>query len=329
MIRSFARSEAHVGMLEKLGLRSYMCVPLEVRGDVLGTITFLSAESKRRYEPDDLSLAEALSYRASLAIDNSRLYGEAQEAIRDRDEFLSIASHELKTPITTLQIQVQGILRRIQNVGETAAANGLAERMVAPERQIQRLTHLIDDLLDISRITAGRLDLHIEEVDFAAVVRDVSARLEETLARSGCALTVRAAGVEIGQWDRLRLDQVVTNLLSNAVKYGSGRPIEVSLTGDPEKVRLEVKDQGIGIEPENQARIFERFERAVSGHHYGGLGLGLWIVRQIVDGLDGRLAVESEPGKGSVFSVEIPRARRLVPDDLSGTSRESGGVLAS
>lgn len=325
MLRALARNDEHFRLLERLGLRSYVCVPLEVRGDVLGTITFLTAESKRRYELDDLALAEALSYRVSLAIDNARLYGEAQEAIRDRDEFLSIASHELKTPITTLQIQVQGILRRIQHLGESAAANGLAERMVASERQIERLTHLIDDLLDISRITAGRLDLHIEEVDLAEVVREVSARLEETLSRAGCDLAVHASAQELGQWDRLRLDQVVTNLLSNAMKYGSGRPIEISLTGDAERVRLEVQDQGIGIELENQSRIFERFERAVSGHHYGGLGLGLWIVRQIVDGLDGRLSVESEPGKGSVFSVELPRIRAAVPEELA--SREPEGPV--
>jgi PAS domain S-box-containing protein len=306
MIRDSAKDDEHYEILKGLGFHSYMCVPLQVRGRTLGAITFLAAESSRRYEPDDLALGEALAYRAGLAIDNARLHAEALDAIRVRDEFLSIASHELKTPITTLQLQIQSLLRR----ADGGAIEGLGTRLGAAERQVERLTGLINDLLDISRITGGRLDLSIEEVDLAGVVRDVTARMEEQLARAGCPLKLSSPEAQRGKWDRLRLDQIVTNLLSNAMKYGAGQPIEITVAGSAEAVRLEVRDHGIGIAPENQSRIFDRFERAVSGRNYGGLGLGLWIVRQIVDALGGSIRVRSAAGEGSTFVVELPRVQR-------------------
>ncbi len=322
MLRAVTTSEEHFEAIAKFGFRSYMCVPIGVRGQLLGTITFVGSDSGRSYTPDDLALAEALAYRASLAIDNAKLYEEAQEAIRARDEFLSVASHELKTPVTTLQLQIQGLLRRLRTGGSPTPA-ALEERLATSERQVERLTHLINDLLDISRITGGRLDVHIESVDFSAVVREVSTRLEESLLRAGCTFLVNAPEPQVGAWDRLRLDQIVTNLVANAMTYGAGHPIEISVSGTSEMVRLSVADQGIGIAPENQARIFERFERAVSGRHYGGLGLGLWIVRQIVDALGGVITVESEPGQGSVFSVELPRNRNHA---AVSTGRISGEV---
>lgn len=320
MLRGASRNEEHYRLLAGLAFHSYMCVPLQARSQVLGAITFASAESRRKYALDDLHLAEDLAYRASLAIDNARLYREAQDAIHGRDEFLSIASHELKTPITTLQLQIQGLLRRIQIGGAEAARTGITQRLETSERQIERLTHLINDLVDISRMTAGRLELHMEDVDFAEVVRDVATRLEEGVSRSGCTLTLRPAEPQQGEWDRLRLEQIVTNLMSNAMKYGAGGPIDVSLEGTASSVRLEVTDRGIGIAPENQSRIFGRFERAVSERHYGGLGLGLWIVRQIVDALGGSIFVRSAAGEGSCFVVELPRRRvrtRATPADAA------------
>jgi signal transduction histidine kinase len=245
-----------------------------------------------------------------VAIENSRLYREAQEAVRARDEFLSIASHELKTPLTTLQLQIQGLARKLKSSGDQPALQGLVARVATSERQVERLTALINNLLDISRITAGRLDLDLEPVDLAAVAREAAARFREDLARAGCVLELRADGECVGQWDRLRLEQVVTNLLSNAAKYGAGRPIEIEVDGGDATARFSIRDHGIGIPAEHQARIFERFERAVSDRHYGGLGLGLWIVRQIVDAFGGTIQVESQAGAGSTFTVLLPRAEQ-------------------
>jgi signal transduction histidine kinase len=310
MLRATARDEEHFRLLRDLRIVSLMCVPLWARGKTLGAISLASSESGRRFGPEDLAFAQDLAARASVAIENARLYREAREAVRARDEFLSIASHELKTPLTTLQLQIESLARKVRNTKGEPAMEALSPRVTASERQVERLTALISSLLDISRITAGRLDLDLEPVDLAAVVREAAARFREDLARAGCALEIRTDGPCVGEWDRVRLEQVVTNLLSNAAKYGASRPIEITVSGDETTARLSIRDQGIGIPPEHQARIFERFERAVSDRHYGGLGLGLWIVRQIVEALGGSIRVRSSAGEGSTFTVLLPKARR-------------------
>ena len=302
LLRRVSRSEEHFQMQLRLRLGSSVCVPLEARGQILGALTFAYETGGRRYRPDDVPFAESLAQRASLAIDNARLFRQAHDAIRLRDEFLSIASHELKTPITTMKLQVQSLVRRSAPEGDEAAP-----RLLTLQRQIERLHNLVDKLLDISRLTEGRLELELEPVDLEALVRDVLGRFEEELRRSGSEVTVRGDGSSVGRWDRSRLDQVVTNLISNAIKYGSGRPIRVTMDGTERTARLEVRDQGIGIAPENLSRIFQRFERAVSERHYGGLGLGLWIVHQIVDALGGSVHATSTPGQGTAFVVELPR----------------------
>jgi signal transduction histidine kinase len=302
LLRRVSRSEEHFEMQRRLRLGSSVCVPLEARGELIGALSFVYETGGRRYSPEDVAFAESLAQRASLAIDNARLFRQAHDAIRLRDEFLSIASHELKTPITTLKLQVQSLLRR-----SGAEADAAAPRVITLQRQIERLHNLVDKLLDISRLTAGRLELELEPVDLDALVREVLSRFDEELRRSGSEVVVRGEGPNPGRWDRSRLDQVVTNLIANAIKYGGGRPIHVTLDGSPEVARLEVRDHGIGIAPENLGRIFQRFERAVSERHYGGLGLGLWIVHQIVEALGGTVQATSRPGEGAVFVVELPR----------------------
>ena len=246
---------------------------------------------------------------------------ELRQAVRARDEFLSVASHELKTPLTPLQLQVQ----KLQLVASRQSGPGV-ERVVSglevADRQVGRLTKLVDNLLDISRITSHRLKLEYESFDLAVLVRDVANRFRHELGRAGCALTLRADGPVMGSWDRTRLEQVVSNFLSNAAKYGAGQPVEISVDQIHDRARIRVRDQGIGIAPEDQPRIFERFERAVSEHNYAGLGLGLWIVRQIVDALGGKVTVESKIGEGATFTVELP----LEPP--STTPAVAGGPVA-
>jgi signal transduction histidine kinase/CHASE3 domain sensor protein len=323
MLRSFARDEVHYGILRDLRFKSYISVPLAVRGRTLGVMTFASAESEVHYREEDVEFARDLAHRASLAIDNARLYHEAREAVAARDDFLSIASHELKTPVTTLQLQVQSLLRRASAESSAPPAGSAFDRLAAADRQVVRLTKLINDLLDISRITGRGLELELAPVDLAAVVRDVIARHEEELTRARCAISVKADSPSAGVWDPMRIEQIVTNLLSNAIKYGAGRPIEVLVQGDEAVARLTVRDHGIGIAPEHQARIFQRFERAVSKANYGGFGLGLWIVRQIVDAHGGVIRVESQPEHGSTFCVELPRSVADSPREASPPARRA------
>src|SRR5262249_35510307 len=166
---------------------------------------------------------------------------------------------------------------------------------------------VMDEMLEVARITGGRINLNLEELDLAALMRELLERSGEQLKRAGCALEFHAQDGAFGKWDRLRIEQILNNLLSNAMKYGRGKPIEVTLTTNEHAACLSVRDRGIGIPVEEQARIFERFERAVSARTYTEFALGLWIVRQIVDAMGGTIHVQSQPGRGSLFRVTIPR----------------------
>ena len=236
--------------------------------------------------------------------ERERLYKEAQESARMREEFLSVAGHEMRTPLTSLQFQLHPVQKRLES-GKTEKA---AEGLLRARKQLQRLADLTEELLDVTRITAGRLTLELEDVDLAQLAGEAAERQKESAAGAGSELRIEMPSPVTGRWDRSRLEQVVTNLLSNAIKFGGGKPIVIRLEpgSDRKWARMTVRDEGIGISPEDQSRIFERFERAISKQSYGGLGLGLWITRQIVDALGGRIRVESAFGKGSTFEVELP-----------------------
>ncbi len=281
---------------------SVLMAPLTARGRTFGHVTMLRDAPGPAYTREDQSFLEDLAVRAAESIENARLYATAQAAVAARDEFLSIASHELRTPLAAVKLAVQN-LKRI--LGGDAGAGG-RRSLEAAERQAGRLETLVAALLDVSRIQAGRLDLSLEEVDLGALVQETVAQLEEQLALAGCPVSLRAAGPLRGRWDRLRLGQVVVNLLSNAMKYGEGKPIEIEVQGDGERARLSIRDHGIGLGPEAQRRIFQRFVRAASSRNYGGLGLGLYIARRLAEAHGGTVGVRSEPGRGSTFTLELP-----------------------
>ncbi len=246
---------------------------------------------------------------------SAQLYRQAQDEVRERDEFLSVASHELRTPVTALQLQLQMLNRVAQRAG-TPLPDALLDKMEALERQTRRITLLVNELLDVSRMRLGRLELKLEDMDLAEVAREALASLRDELERSGSRIALRADRPAPGRWDRLRIEQVITNLLVNAVKFGEGRPIAIAVDADDGLARLTVADQGIGIAPEHQERVFGRFERAVPAEHFGGLGLGLYIAREIVEAHGGAIRLASAPGSGSTFTVELPRLPGAVADEV-------------
>ncbi|HZI15402.1 MAG TPA: PAS domain-containing sensor histidine kinase [Myxococcus sp.] len=245
---------------------------------------------------------------------------QAQEAIRLRDEFLSIASHELKTPLSALQLQLQSLLQG--PLALDAKVRGKVERA---HRSGERLTELVETLLDVSRIATGRFALSRRRFDLARSVEDVVERFREQAVQDGCELSVQLEAPLQGEWDMLRVEQVLTNLLSNALKYAAGTPVSVSLKAQGANAVLTVADQGPGIPPSEWSRIFGRFERASSMRHYGGLGLGLYVSRQLVEAHGGTISIEAVEPHGARFIVTLPRAPQpgAMPASTAGAETAS------
>ncbi|WP_317987308.1 hybrid sensor histidine kinase/response regulator [Stigmatella hybrida] len=236
-----------------------------------------------------------------------RLQRRAQEAIRVRDEFLSVAAHELKTPLTALRLNLERTLLLAQRAGTQVP---LDKALHASLRQLSRLQQLLDALLDVSRVSSRRLKLEVGTVDMVELTREMAQRLEAAARTAEVDLQLELPSeplVLIG--DRLRLEQVLNNLLTNALKYGDGKPVCLRVEEREDMAALQVKDQGIGIAPADQSRIFERFERATTTEQSGSLGLGLYIAREIVSAHGGTITVDSQPGQGSTFQVLLPLRR--------------------
>jgi PAS domain S-box-containing protein len=272
--------------------------PYRVAGEVLGNISI--SRDVTQQKNDERALRAALGMR---------------------DEFLSIASHELRTPLAALSLQVAGLERALQR-RSAATEESLRElhRAGRAVAHVERLTRLVDNLFDVSQITAGRLQLQREPCDLSDAVRSVVGGLAEQASRAGCSVSVSAPVQVIGHWDRFRIEQVITNLLTNAFKYGAGKPVEVSLEASESTACVRVRDQGIGIAPEASERIFDRFERVATGHHRKSLGVGLYIARQVIDAHGGVVRVESSSPAGSTFIFELPRHARHDDAERNGES---------
>lgn len=304
-VRSVLPDAHNLRWLRALGVTSMLTVPLLVRGTVRGVIWMNADQGARRFGADDLALAEELARHAALALDNARLYAEAQQTIRERERFVSIASHELRTPLQGLQLQVQ-LLRRVEPPIP-------ADKLERLDRSCLRLAELMDALLDVARIRSDHLDLRPQEVDLSTTARAVVARLSEEAHARGVELRVDAPRPILGWWDGLRLEQVITNLVTNALKYGQGQPVDVRVSGDEWQAFLRVQDRGVGLNAEERARLFKPYQR-VGSREQPGLGLGLFIVNEIVAAHGGTISVESQLGAGATFLVALPRAATTPSD---------------
>jgi PAS domain S-box-containing protein len=305
MIEAGARDAEHLRVLESMEIRSVLIVPMTTRGRTIGAITLIStSESGRTFGDADLLLAQQLASRAATAIDNARLYEEAQEANRLKDEFFATLSHELRTPINAVlgwtQLLRDGIL----------GPPGRARAIEAITRNARAQARLLTDILEMSRIVSGKLDLRVEPVDIGELAAELVESLRPTF--DGRRLLVReslAPGVVV-QADRGRLQQVLLNLLSNAAKFTSeGGNVAISVAARDGAAEIQVRDDGKGIPAEFMPYLFERFRQADSSatREHGGLGIGLAVTRHIVELHAGTITAASDgEGKGALFTVRVP-----------------------
>ncbi|ADO74869.1 Sensor protein [Stigmatella aurantiaca DW4/3-1] len=280
--------------------------PIAILGDQLCSNLFyetpamvLGRESAERRV--DWMMNQLMRFRAS--------EGKLERAVQGRDDFLGVASHELNTPLTSLKLQIQGLQRLL---AQRATSPGTPEdsKLTRPleriDRQVRRLSQLVSDLLDVSRINARQLALRYEPVDLQELMEEAVERASEAFTPVSMPFSLQPGAPLIGLWDRCRLEQAVTNLLNNALKYGKGRSVRVRVFAQENQAFLEVEDQGIGLHPEDLPRIFERFERAINPNEVSGLGLGLFITREIARAHGGTVEVRSTFGEGSTFTLKLP-----------------------
>jgi PAS domain S-box-containing protein len=299
-----------------LPVRSYLAVPVISRsGEVIGGL-FFGHPVPGIFREREEKLVVGLAAQVAVAMDNARLFQRAQEAITSRDTFLSIASHELRTPLTSMKMHAQHMRKRLAANTPTAFTPESVSRLVdQTERSVGKLSRLVEDMLDISRIATGRLNMQLEPVELSTLTREVVDRFGQQLAEAGNGLELNLTPGIVGRWDRDRLEQVLANLLTNVLKYAPGAPVKVSTRQVGATAILEVQDRGPGIAPVDQQRIFERFERLVAANQVSGLGLGLHIAKHIVEAHGGTIRVRSAVGEGASFIVELPVAGPSGPHD--------------
>ncbi|WP_304988533.1 PAS domain-containing sensor histidine kinase [Corallococcus sp. CA053C] len=302
-----ADNSQHRVLIERLGVGSSLVVPVRVGSRTLGVFVLMTARGHRLFTQGDQVLVEELAGRAALALENTRLLREAREAV----DLIAVTAHDLGNPLHALQL----LLNRVRRAQAAGQGEVVRQGLMAASGQAERLGQLLHDLLDLSRLSSDTQVLDTTPVDLGELTREVVDRFAESAAQAGCTLTLEAEAGQVGQWDRIRLDRVVTNLVSNALKFGRGHPVKVRVTAlDAEHARLVVRDEGVGIAPDAQRRVFERFEREPTMKIEPGYGLGLYIVRQLVDAHGGTIRVESMPGQGATFTVDLPRVPRSVEE---------------
>jgi PAS domain S-box-containing protein len=310
-----ARNAEHLEYLRRTRIKSHIIVPLRARGRTLGAVTFVSSRSGRRYGPEDLVLAEDLAQRAALAVDNVRLFQEAQTALRIRDDLLSSVSHDLRTPLTAIKGRAQVLLRRAQR-GVPLSPEAIADALTAIDGIADRMNALVGELVDSGRLQSGRpLELHRRPIDLVRLVREVAAE-EQRMTTDHVIRIVAESPDVMGVWDAPRMERVLANLLSNAVRYSpDGGEIIVTIAvdqpggdrGSGGMVRVTVQDRGVGIPAADLPHIFERFRRGrnVTGR-IAGSGIGLAGAKLIVEQHRGTIGIESREGAGTTVTVTLP-----------------------
>jgi PAS domain S-box-containing protein len=302
-LRHIALDDEHARLLKELGTRSIVAVPLIARAQALGAVTFVRA--RRRFEPEDIPFATELSTHAGLAIDNARLYEQAQESSRAKSSFIGVMSHEFRTPLTT----IVGYTELLSSEVGGPLTDRQRDQIERIRTSAWHLTQVIDQILTFSRAEAGRERVHREPVDLRQLAERVGSLFEPAVTAKGLELRTRLGDQPVlAHTDAQKVRQILFNLLSNAVKFTESGIVELRLTADTDRVDLEVEDTGIGIAPEHREKIFDSFWQVESGptRAMPGTGLGLTITRRLTQLLGGEVEVQSALGVGSTFRVRLP-----------------------
>jgi len=300
VLETYDFAPAERAAIERLGVVGAIGVPLAVTRATLGALVLLSAG--RRFDRKDRELAEEVAQRVATALENARIHGTARDAIRARDDFLALVAHELRTPLTALQFATDDQLRKAQRSGDADAAS----RGEDISRHVRRFVGVVERVLAASRIRAEGVKLARESCDLVALVEGCVGGVAERARRAGSPITVHADAPIVGQLDRVHIEEVVFALLDNAIKFGEGKAIEVSLRRDGAQAEVAVRDRGPGIATDRLNSIFLPFERAVPKEHFGGLGLGLYVAKAIVEEHGGSIGAQSLAGEGTTFYVRLP-----------------------
>ncbi|MGB8644447.1 MAG: PAS domain-containing sensor histidine kinase [Anaerolineae bacterium] len=293
--------------LERLNPHTVILAPLAVHGQILGAMVFGLSQPGRSFIAADLVFAQEVANRAAMAIETARLYREANTAIRLRDQFITMASHELRTPLTSMLGYAELLDRHAREASYDDRARSMIDTI---RRQTVRLTRMITTLLDVSHIDKGQLTIERRPFDLESLIERVIVETRPTLRRHTLELTGDVKGIII-DGDEIRLEQVLQNLIQNAVKYSpAGGPVSIRVERDEHTVQISVADKGIGIPAAAQSHLFERFYRASNAEIFriDGLGMGLYVVQEIVQKHDGQIEVSSQEGRGSTFTVCLPIA---------------------
>jgi signal transduction histidine kinase len=319
MIDTHALNDRHRARIQQLGLCSLIMLPFVVRGKIIGVLALYTTRAVRRYTSNDLALAEELARRAAIALDNAQLYHEAQEAIREREAFLLVASHEVKNPLTALLGRAQMLRRRLARKADSAREMDDITMIIDQSKRINRL---LSELLDISQVTGGQFSINPTPLDLGDLLHRVVAQVQPSAPEHHISIKEQATMLAI-IGDASRLEQVFQNLLSNAIKYSpAGGTISVEIAMQETRARVTVRDEGLGIPAAALPHVFKRFYRVLgaSTQPIVGSGIGLYVVREIVAGHGGTVEASSIEGVGSTFTVYLPLAL------VDGHSREESSL---
>jgi PAS domain S-box-containing protein len=325
-LASSARDEEHLALLRALDLKSVVLLPLIVRNEVLGVLTLIRGHNARPFGEGELPLLEELARRAGMAVDNARLLEEAKDAIRLRDDFLAMASHDMRTPLAAILGYLQLAERRAAGLDEPHA-HKLGDYLTSAERMTQKLASLVSELMDVSLLQSGQpLPLLEDSIDVSGLVRSVVAPYRRLSPQHRLRVEARGGVFVIG--DASRLERVLDNLIGNAVKYSpNGGRVLVSVTAHRGEARIAVRDYGMGIPAAELPRLFERFHRGSNVTALRGTGLGLSGSLEIIRQMGGEISVETAEGNGSTFTVRLPLATtsEAVGEAAAGASAEAPG----